>query len=405
MPSTSVCLNNKIAGRLEITPSSSLTAALSKEKDYVFTYDPAYLADPEAIPLSLSLPLKADPYDSKSIFPVLANLWPEGIWLNTANERYVSEVGTIYLGDPFPSSSKVFRSLPVSEILFSPETPKARETAQATFIEDEFYTSPVPLMDTHILKRNPKQTMPHRDLISNEIFVTLIAFNYGIPVPTLSRFYLDELYTLIMDRPDRQAPPSAAHFPLFHHCETIGTAASGLEDIFQLGPFKKSNKKTALTCDHIFSLLRHHSLRPALDFRTMIRAITVLLTTGCDDYDLASTLLSLKTKGCRLLQFRDLISQVDMKEDHNQGEHSHRLLQNLFCVDRFDMICDQHIITLAKKMGVNTKYLKNQFIEGSQILTKIAAEILEDYPSLQNETTLQIQQSLNERASFLQEKL
>lgn len=394
MESTTVCLNNKVAGQLDIL----------SPKDYAFSYDPIYLADPTAIPLSLSLPLKAEPYTTKSLLPVLNNLWPEGI-----PSQGISDMGTVSLGNPLPSASPLFTALTMSEIRFSPNKPEV----QTAFIGEEFYAPSLPLVSTHTLKKN-SPSRQNRDLISNEIFVTLIAFNYGIPVPTLYRFNMasspsdssassEENYTLIMDRPDRQAPPSPAELPVFHHCEPLRIAAT----TFQLDALKGRKGKsspTDLSCDHIFSLLHQHSLRPALDFRTMIRALTVLLLTGCDDYDLSSTLVSLRNRGCRLLQFRHLISEMDLKKD-TQEALGYRLLQNLFCTNEFELICDQHIITLAKKIGVNTKYLKAQLIEGGEILTKIALEILEDYPSLRNETTLMIQDSLQKRAYFLREKL
>jgi serine/threonine-protein kinase HipA len=45
-----------------------------------FTYDPAWLADADAVPVSLTLPLRSEPYVSRGLHPFFENLLPEG-WL------------------------------------------------------------------------------------------------------------------------------------------------------------------------------------------------------------------------------------------------------------------------------------------------------------------------------------
>jgi len=56
------------------------------ENGYHFIYDPAYLAAEEAEPVSLTLPMKAEPFDSKILFPFFDGLIPEG-WLLDIAER------------------------------------------------------------------------------------------------------------------------------------------------------------------------------------------------------------------------------------------------------------------------------------------------------------------------------
>ncbi|MBW1879389.1 MAG: HipA N-terminal domain-containing protein [Deltaproteobacteria bacterium] len=45
-----------------------------------FTYDPAWVVLPGASPVSLTLPLRAEPYEHPMLHPFFANLLPEG-WL------------------------------------------------------------------------------------------------------------------------------------------------------------------------------------------------------------------------------------------------------------------------------------------------------------------------------------
>jgi serine/threonine-protein kinase HipA len=50
------------------------------ERGYRFTYRAEYLADPKAEPVSLSLPLRPEPFEDKRLFPFFDGLIPEG-WL------------------------------------------------------------------------------------------------------------------------------------------------------------------------------------------------------------------------------------------------------------------------------------------------------------------------------------
>ena len=57
-------------------------AGLIQETDegYRFTYDPAYLATERPCAVSLTLPLRAESYTSRTLFPFFDGLIPEG-WL------------------------------------------------------------------------------------------------------------------------------------------------------------------------------------------------------------------------------------------------------------------------------------------------------------------------------------
>lgn len=49
---------------------------------YEFTYDSDYLKGPAALPISLSLPLTSEKYESRELFPFFEGLLPEGWLLN-----------------------------------------------------------------------------------------------------------------------------------------------------------------------------------------------------------------------------------------------------------------------------------------------------------------------------------
>src|SRR5580693_7137503 len=64
-----VLLHGRPAGTLPETAASGATR---------FTYAADYLATPGALPLSPTLPLTTDPYESHTLHPFFANLLPEG---------------------------------------------------------------------------------------------------------------------------------------------------------------------------------------------------------------------------------------------------------------------------------------------------------------------------------------
>ena len=50
------------------------------EGQITFTYSPEWLKTPNAVPVSLTLPLREEPYVSRGLHPFFENLLPEG-WL------------------------------------------------------------------------------------------------------------------------------------------------------------------------------------------------------------------------------------------------------------------------------------------------------------------------------------
>ena len=51
-----------------------------KAGGYEFSYAAAYLSDPDAVPISLAIPLRPERYESRALFPFFDGLLPEG-WL------------------------------------------------------------------------------------------------------------------------------------------------------------------------------------------------------------------------------------------------------------------------------------------------------------------------------------
>lgn len=72
-----VLLFGRFAGRI-----------IEDEDGYVFQYDYDYLKDKNAVPISLTLPLREEPYMEKAMIPFFDGLIPEGWLLNVVEQNW-----------------------------------------------------------------------------------------------------------------------------------------------------------------------------------------------------------------------------------------------------------------------------------------------------------------------------
>ena len=72
-----------------------LHAGLIREDEdgYMFRYDPDYLLRSDARPVSLTLPLRKEPYVSQVLFPFFDGLIPEGWLLDVAIKSWKIDPG------------------------------------------------------------------------------------------------------------------------------------------------------------------------------------------------------------------------------------------------------------------------------------------------------------------------
>ena len=74
-------MNKKIFQTAKVNYQGRLAGLLSKtENGYRFAYDPNYLKN--GLPISVSLPLRSEPYDSEKLFSFFEGLLPEGWYLD-----------------------------------------------------------------------------------------------------------------------------------------------------------------------------------------------------------------------------------------------------------------------------------------------------------------------------------
>ena len=88
-------MNTKRMGQVKL--SGRLVGTIEEDGDQtVFTYSPEWLTQPDAVPVSLTLPLRDEPYVSHGLHPFFENLLPEGWLLDVATKKL-----KISKNDPF----------------------------------------------------------------------------------------------------------------------------------------------------------------------------------------------------------------------------------------------------------------------------------------------------------------
>ena len=77
MRKAAVHIKNRMAGWL-----------IQDEQGYHFMYDPSYASQPDALSVSLTMPLRKAPYTSRVLFPFFDGLIPEGWLLDIAEKNW-----------------------------------------------------------------------------------------------------------------------------------------------------------------------------------------------------------------------------------------------------------------------------------------------------------------------------
>jgi serine/threonine-protein kinase HipA len=70
--------------RLDGQPVGTLT---EMGREVTFAYEPQWLARPDAVPVSVTLPLRVEPYVTQGLHPFFENLLPEGWLLELATRK------------------------------------------------------------------------------------------------------------------------------------------------------------------------------------------------------------------------------------------------------------------------------------------------------------------------------
>ncbi len=303
---------------------------LDERRRFVFQYDEGWLKSSGVFPLSLSLPLRQEPYTDDAARPFFANLLPEGeIRELIAKQFRISEQNAYALlekiggecagavsilprgSQPIDRSGyreldeeafhKMLAELPMRPLLAGEKGIRlslaGAQNKLPVYIDDEdkIYIATGNSPSTHILK----PAIPRlEETVVNEAFCMTLAWRMQIPVAdVVIRKNQDTI--LVVTRYDRERKKDGTVVRLHQEdfCQALGIL-----------PEQKYESEGGPSLERCFSLLKEHSIRPAADQRALLGWVIFNVLVGNADAHAKNISILFTDKGPRLAPFYDLLS-------------------------------------------------------------------------------------------------
>lgn len=304
------------------------TLRLDNRRRFTFQYDPNWIKKTSAIPLSLSLPLRKEPFEDDASRPFFANLLPEAdVRRAVARRLGISEHNDFALleaiggecagavtvlpagihvsheGSYRPIDEKelheIVASLPVKPFLAGEEGLRlslaGAQNKLPVYAEgDRIFLPMGSYPSSHILKP------PIRDLqgtVENEAFCMTLAGRLGLPVPPVTiRKGKDTLY--IVERYDRKRGEPGRLIRLHQEdfCQALGVP-----------PDQKYESEGGPSLSQCFALLSDRSIKPSVDRKHLLNWVVFNYLIGNADAHAKNIALLLTKEGPLLAPFFDLL--------------------------------------------------------------------------------------------------
>lgn len=301
---------------------------LDQQRRFTFQYSANWTGNPSAIPLSISLPLRTEPFSDDAARPFFANLLPEAdvrravarrLGISEQNDFALLEaiggecagaVSALPKGIPKTSKGEyrlisedelheLVKTLPSRPFLAGEEGVRislaGAQNKLPVYVEaDSVYLPLGDFPSSHILK--PRI----RDLpgtVENEAFCMALAGHEGLAVPPSAiRRRMDSLY--LVERYDRKREPGGKLARLHQEdfCQALGIA-----------PDQKYESEGGPSLSRCFSLLKEVSIRPSADQKQLLSWVVFNYLTGNADAHAKNISLLLTEQGPVLAPFYDLM--------------------------------------------------------------------------------------------------
>jgi serine/threonine-protein kinase HipA len=388
----------------------------TSDRGLVFAYDAAYLADPEARALSLSLPLRDKPFSQAASMPFFAGLLPDGeARRKVADYLHVSETSTLRLLDALggecagtvsiepeageggiaygdiaeseTSSERDGRYMELSQdelaklVLESERRPLlipreglrlslagAQDKLPLRYDAGRWFLPLNGAPSSHILKPS---SPAFGDLVANEFFCMRFAQALGLPVPRVDIVDVGRK-ALLVQRYDRELDGGGRIVRVHQEdfCQALG-----------IMPDKKYEADGGPGFAAIAGILRRASANPLRDIGFLVRiALFNLLVGNCDAHGKNFSLLY-KGRQVALAPFYDLVSTVAYPELSGRfsmrfgGEYS------------FEKLRRSDIERFAAELGVGAKLVSNAMSELANA-AEAARVIAASFPELRENQSL-----------------
>lgn len=328
MSALTVYLNGERVGRLEQDESGLLD----------FAYDPSWLEKMDAVPLSRSLPLRAESFPGKKARPFFAGILPEEeprkqiagiLGISHSNDFAMLEriggecAGAVSLlpegvAPPIPQKArhrtltdremqKIVKELPRRPLMVGTDGLRlslagAQDKLPLIFMEEAFHLPLDGTPSTHILKPEPER---FPGLAANEYFCMTLARSVGLNTPDMEYIRIGGKPCVLIQRFDRKMDAGGRMSRIHQEdfCQALGVP-----------PERKYQAEGGPTVRDCISLLREWSTAPVLDVPAFIAGLIFNVMIGNADAHAKNYSLLYVANERRLAPFYDLVCTLAWPE-------------------------------------------------------------------------------------------
>ena len=360
-----------------------------------FQYTAEWLANPRAVALSLSLPLREEPFSAAECKGFFGGVLPEQsqrdgvayvLGISKRNDFAMLEkiggecagaVSFMHHGEPLPSPvneyrkltsddlAKILRELPRRPLLAGEDGVRlslaGAQSIIAVAMDDEGFSVPLGgSPSTHILK-SAAPGFP--GIVANEAFCMRLARAIGLNVAKAEDRRIEDIDYLLVERYDRLRNPADGSIQKVHQedfCQALGVPSDN--------KYQNEGGPSLAQC---FGLLRDHSSIPALDLRGLLDAVLFNFFVGNNDahgknFSLLYTRGASGRRQVRLAPLYDLVSTLAYPE------LSRKMAMKIGGEYAFDKIFSRHFEKLAEEVGLSKVLVRRRALElAEQILKQI----------------------------------
>lgn len=362
-----VYINFQKVGKLWSTPQNRLC----------FKYDNEWLDNPDNCQLSISLPLRKDPYLDDSCYAYFSNLLPEGKVLETLSQRLkisiTDKFGLLRAigGDcagaisfypegemPPDPSGYSYESLTeehlLKKIIYLKNDPFLAVEEKRLSLAGAMDKLPVCVKDgrillpvngaptTHIIKFPVDEL---RGVVTNETYCMMLAKNMGLDVPNVEMIKINDTPVYVIERYDRKIQNGQVlRLVQEDFCQALG---------------KNSEQKYDVSYQECFKVIWKECAFPIADSKKLINNIIFNGLIGNSDGHAKNISLIQDAGGIRLAPFYDLVSTHVFERNFTK-----KMPIKIAGEKRdFRYIQTHHINALAEEIGVKASVITNSIIE------------------------------------------
>lgn len=405
-----VYLNNEKLGSLQ----------LDARRRFIFQYDAAWLARPDAVPLSLALPLRAEPYTDDSGRPFFSNLLPEAqlreaiarkLGISETNDYGLLEaIGgecagavSLYPEEAEPVTDGEYQALDEQAlhdlIEQLPRRPMLAGEGEMrlslagvqnklpVYFDGQGISLPRGASpSSHILKPAIRE---YPNSIFNEAYCMRLAQAVGLNVPAVTLIENQGDWLYLVGRYDREKDSHGSLQRLHQEdfCQALGVL-----------PETKYEKEGGPSLADCFSLIKAQSIQPAADQLQLLNWAVFNYLIGNADAHGKNVSLLLTQQGPRLAPFYDLMSTAIYPG------LSERPAMKIGGEDRPQWIIARSWEKLSTDCGIGFKLVKQTLEKMSRTLLEQAPEVARYFEQTQQarEVIAAIEQVIAQRINKIE---